>query len=103
MDSVPRTQADALGIPLLEGLGGEESQVVLAGGEGGAVWRSGNLDSLALVHSYNLPPPPPPPAQQEIPGQEAARLLMDQCNQHLVQERSQPGETCPPVYFIKPN
>ena len=81
MDSVPRTQADALGIPLLEGLGGagEESQVV---------WRSGNMDSLTLVHSYNLPPPP---AQQEIPQQEAARLLMDQCSQHLVQERSQPG------------
>ena len=92
MDSVPRTQADVLGIPMLEGLGGgDESQVVLAAGEGGAMWRSGNLESLTLVHSYNLPAA----SQQEIAQQEAARLLMDQCNQHLVQERSQPGNHCP--------
>ena len=88
MDSVPRTQADVLGLPLLEGLGGgDEGQVVqLTGGEGGAVWRSANMESLTLVHSYNLPPP----SQQEVAEQqEAARLLMDQCNQHLVQEKSQ--------------
>ena len=91
MDSVPRTQADVLGIPMLEGLGGgDEGQVVLAAGEGGAMWRSGNLESLTLVHSYNLPP-----SQQDIAQQEAARLLMEQCNQHLVQERSQPGNHCP--------
>ena len=83
MDSVPRTQADALGIPLLEGLGG-------AGDESQVVWRSGGLESLTLVHSYNLPPPPA--SQQEIHQQEAARLLLDQTSQQLVQQRSQPGE-----------
>ena len=83
MDSVPRTQADALGIPLLEGLGG-------AGDESQVVWRSGGLESLTLVHSYNLPPPPA--SQQEIHQQEAARLLMDQTSQQLVQQRSQPGK-----------
>ena len=83
MDSVPRTQADALGIPLLEGLGG-------AGDESQVVWRSGGLESLTLVHSYNMPPPPA--SQQEIHQQEAARLLLDQTSQQLVQQRSQPGE-----------
>ena len=88
MDSVPRTQADVLGLPLLEGLGaGDDSQVVLAGGEGGSVWRSGTMESLALVQSYNLPPA----SHQELAQQEAARILMDQCSQ-LVQERSQPVE-----------
>ena len=91
MDSVPRTQADVLGLPLLEGLGaGDDSQVVLAGGEGGSVWRSGTMESLALVQSYNLPPA----SHQELAQQEAARILMDQCGQ-LVQERSQPGNHCP--------
>ena len=104
MDSVPRSQADVLGIPLLEGLGGgDESQVVLAGGEGESMWRSGNLESLTLVQSYNLAPP----SQQEIAQQEAARLLLDQCSQHLVQERSLPGEpgvnAQAPVYILKPN
>ena len=69
MDSVPRTQADVLGLPLLEGLGGgDEGQVVqLAGGEGGGVWRSANMESLSLVHSYNLPPPSPLPQQASYP------------------------------------
>ena len=73
MDSVPRTQADVLGLPLLEGLGGgEESQVVLTSGEGGAVWRSANMDSLTLVHSYNLPPP----SQQELAQQVSHNLSL---------------------------
>ena len=74
MDSVPRTQADVLGLPLLEGLGGgDESQVVqLTSGEGGAVWRSGNMESLTMVHSYNLPPPSPLPHQEVAQHQQAS-------------------------------
>ena len=70
MDPMARSQADVLGIPLLEGLGTGEAPV----------WRSENMEAVSLVHSYNLPP-----------EQEAATLLMDQCNQHLMQVKSQQG------------
>ena len=72
MDPMARSQADVLGIPLLEGLGTGEAPV--------SVWRSENMEAVSLVHSYNLPP-----------EQESGTLLLDQCNQHLVQEKSGPG------------
>ena len=72
MDPMARSQADVLGIPLLEGLGTGEAPV--------SVWRTENMEAVSLVHSYNLPP-----------EQESGTLLLDQCNQHLVQEKSGPG------------
>ena len=62
MDSVPRSQVDVLGIPLLDGLGGDD------GVGAGHVWRTGNIDSLSLVHSYNLQP-----GQEIVMGQPTNR------------------------------
>ena len=83
MEPVARSQPDVLGIPLLDGLG--ESQVILASGEAGSVWRS-------LVHSYNLPPEQEAGTGvvQQVEHQPNT-LPMDQCNQHLMQPKSQQG------------
>ena len=77
MDPMTRSQADVLGIPLLDGLGTAEGP--------GTVWRSGNMEAVSLVHSYNLPP------EQE--------LLMEQCSQHLLEDtdKSQHGT----LFYIK--
>ena len=97
MDGIPVSQAEMLGIPLLDNQVIIQSTsangtpiyqtLVTRDGPGGQVWRvgtSGALDSVQLVHSYNLPPE----QEEQVIEQEQAvvdhtSILIDHHDQHI--------------------
>lgn len=107
MDGIPVSQGEVLGIPILENI--SENQVIIQstssngtpiyqtlvqrGGPGGQLWRvgaGGSLDTVQLVHSYNLPPEQEQIIEQEqVVEQEQtvvdqSNILIEQCGQHLI-------------------
>jgi len=116
------SQGEVLGIPILENM--SENQVIIQstssngtpiyqtlvqrGGPGGQLWRvgaGGALDSVQLVHSYNLPPSAEQEQviEQEQNVMEQSNILIEQCDQHLLGKIvEQPGiQTLTPQTVIE--